>query len=137
MPRKYIYMLASLLGFFGWIVFGTTMLKQADVTLPEAVLRPEYVPESAKFCRIGNIWIDVQEDPIGQKNYYYLTMYDPDTAAVTRRIAFTESPEIITEGRFELESGQASVKLLRRMINVYDGEAVYLKDGRMMYPDYN
>jgi hypothetical protein len=130
-------MLASLVGFFGWMMFGTTMMKNADIEIPQLPDRPAYVPDSAKFCQIGQTWIDVQEDPIGVKQYYYLTIYDPDTAAVTRRAEFTDSPEILSEGRFELEYGTPSVRQLRRMIYVYDGSEIYLKDGRVLYQDYN
>ncbi|MBN4076537.1 hypothetical protein JYT16_02345 [Gemmatimonas aurantiaca] len=137
MTRRYIYLFTSLLGFFGWIVFGTAILKQSGASFPTRADRPEYVPDSAMFCRIGEIWIDVQQDPIGAANHFYLTMYDPDTAAVTLRKAFSKNPEILGQGRYELEYGSANVSSLRRMIYLYDGYEVYLKDGRALYQNLN
>ena len=113
MPRKYIYMLTSLIGFFCWLVFGTSLIKYSGASFPTAASRPEYVPDSAMYCRIGETWIDVQVDPIGEKNYFYLIMYDSDTAAVSLRKNFSENPEIVGEGRFELEIGTESVSSLK------------------------
>lgn len=139
MPRKMVWMLCSLLLFIGWIGINSIFLSQntPDLASTLSPARPSYVPETAIYRMTGQMWIDIHPSADSTPNKFECTVYNPDSVAVEMRRGLLVSPEIDAAGTFELEGRITSVDEVRKLVNLYDGELLYLKDGRLMTPVYN
>lgn len=138
MPRRVLLTIAGLIGLAGWMVFGTSMMKSnigsVQRLIPE---RPAYVPETAVYRSIGRVWIDVQPVDEGAVNRFECVIYNTDTAAQSFQGQMFSNPEIDGSGVFTLEGAQTDLERVRRLIKFYDGMDIYLKDGRVLTPDYS
>ncbi len=128
---------------FAWVTlsllfFGVLMSKLSGtgVQLPAAMSRPDYVPESAVQRISSRLWFDCAPAADKQTNHFDITVYDGDEAQVKRQQGLLPHPEIVGDGTFALSGPTRSVEELRRLIRIYDGEIIYLKNGEILEPVY-
>lgn len=129
---------------FAWatlslLFFGVLMSKLSDtgVQLPTPMSRPDYVPESAVQRISSRLWFDCAPAADKQTNHFDITVYNGDEAQVKRQQGLLAHPEIVGDGAFALSGPARTVKELRHLIQTYDGEIIYLRNGEILEPVYS